>query len=141
MSKADSFENDLMKLLFQATTISDFAQALSGGSVLEISLHTADPGETGNQSTSETSYTNYARVAVARTAGGWTVSTNQASNAGAITFPQCGASGATLTYFGVGTNHTGTGRLLYSGQLTAPLTVSSGITPSFAIGALTVTED
>lgn len=141
MSKSNTFENDLVKLIFQAETIPDFAQALSGGSVLEISLHTANPDETGNQSTSEIAYTNYARVAVARTASGWTVSNNQASNAAAINFPQCGASGGTATYFGVGTNHTGTGKLLYSGQLTAQLVISEGITPSFAIGALTVTED
>jgi len=141
MSKSNTFENDLVKLVFQGVAISDFAQALSGGSVLEISLHTANPDEAGDQTTSEIAYTNYARVAVARTAGGWDVTNNQASNAAAINFPQCGASGGTATYFGVGTNHTGTGRLLYSGQLTAPLTISSGITPSFAIGALTVTED
>jgi hypothetical protein len=110
---------------------------------LYVSLHTADPGESGNQSTSETAYTNYARVAVARTSGGWTVSgtePTQVVNAAIINFPQCGASGATLTHFGIGTAASGTGKMLYRGALTASLAVSNGITPSVAAGAIVVTE-
>lgn len=40
---------------------------------LYVSLHTADPGVGGDQSTNEATYTSYARVAVARTTGGWTI--------------------------------------------------------------------
>jgi hypothetical protein len=146
MSKSDSWESDCLKLLFNATAMANVADnaATSPITNLFVSLHTADPGETGTQSTNETTYTNYARVAVARTSGGWTISgtaPTQAANAVAVTFPQCGATGATLTHFGVGTLTSGAGKLLYSAALTSSLAVSNGITPSFAIGALVVTED
>jgi hypothetical protein len=149
MSKTNTWESDLIKLAFQniaAALIGDAGglQPSAGAGNLYVSLHTADPGETGDQTTSETAYTNYARQPVVRSAGGWTVSgtaPTQVANAAIINFPSCGVTGATLTYFGVGTAVSGTGKLLYSGALTASLIVSAGITPSFAIGALTVTED
>lgn len=143
MSKGNTFENDLMKLIFNATAIANIADNAASSPLtnLYVSLHTADPGEAGDQTTSESAYTSYARVAVARTSGGWTVSTNSATNAGAVTFPQCTGSTSTITYFVVGTASSGTGKLLYSGALNASLSVSNLITPSFAIGAITVSED
>lgn len=146
MSKSDNWESDCLKLLFNATAMANVADnaATSPITNLFVSLHTADPGETGTQSTNETTYTNYARVAVARTSGGWTISgtaPTQAANAVAVTFPQCGASGATLTHFGVGTLTSGAGKLLYSAALTSSLAVSNGITPSFSVGSLVISED
>lgn len=147
MSKSNTFENDLLNLVFNNTDITLIGDAAglqnsaTEGS-LYISLHTADPGETGDQSTNETVYTNYLRVAVARNSGGWTVTGNAVTNAATITFATCGASGATLTHFGVGcSSGTGAGKLLYSGALTSPLAVSSGIQPQFAAGDLDITED
>lgn len=146
MSKSNTFENDLLQLIFNNVDIALIGDAgglqnsASAGS-LYVSLHTADPGEAGDQTTNETAYTNYARVAVARTVGGWTVSGNAVSNAALVQFPQCGASGATLTYFGVGTDSSGAGKLLYSGALSASLAVSSGIQPQFAADDLDITED
>ncbi len=146
MSKTNAWELELTKLVFQnqaAGTIGD-ATGLPGSSAagsLYISLHTADPGEAGDQTTNEIAYTNYARVGVARGTANWTCSGGSVQNIAAITFPQCGASPGTATYFGVGGSLTGTGHLLYSGSLTAQLSISSGITPSFAGSALTVTED
>lgn len=146
MSKSNTFENDLLKHIFNNDAIALIGDATgvrgstTAGS-LYVSLHTADPGEAGDQTTNETAYTNYARVAVARTTGGWTVSGNGVSNAALVQFAQCGASGATLTHFGVGTDSSGTGKLLYSGELTSSLAVSSGIQPQFATGDLDVTED
>jgi hypothetical protein len=143
MSKANVFENDLLKLIFQATAIANLADnaATSPLTNLYVSLHTADPGEAGDQSTSEATYTGYARVAVARTSGGWTVTANAVENAAAINFPACTGGSNTITNFGVGTLSSGTGKLLYSGALTASLAVSAGITRSFAVGALDFTED
>lgn len=92
---------------------------------LYISLHNADPGDGGSQTTSETAYTNYARIAVARTTGGFTVTTgsgttpSNVTNAGAISFAACGATGDTLTHFGVGLSSSGTGTLLAYGPLGA----------------------
>ena len=86
MSKSNTFENDLLKHVFNndAIALVGDATGLRGSTVagsLYVSLHTADPDEGGDQTTSETAYTTYARVAVARTAGGWTVSGNTVSNA------------------------------------------------------------
>ena len=149
MSKSDTWESDLLKLVFNNTTASGIGDATgivgSGtAGVLYVSLHTADPGETGNQTTNEATYTGYARVSVARTTGGWTVSgttPTQAANAAQVLFPQCTAGSNVITHVGVGTSLTGTGKLLYSGALGSTLSVSQNITPSFAAGALVVTED
>lgn len=149
MSASNATENSLLLLIFNNTNFANVGDAtgLRGSTTagsLYVGLHTADPGEAGDQTTSETAYTNYARVAVARSSGGWTVSgtaPTQAANAAAIDFPQCGATGATITYFGIGTASSGAGVLLFSGALSASLAVSNGVTPEFAIGQLTVTAD
>ena len=153
MSKSNTWESDLLKLVFQnvdAALIGD-ATGLRGSStagVLYLSLHTADPTEGGNQTSSEATYTSYARVSVVRSAGNWTVTLvdvgpSTVTNANQVTFPQAGlASPAnTITHIGVGTAATGTGKLLYSGALTSSLAVSQNITPSFAAGTLVITED
>jgi len=140
MGKQATFANDILKLILQAVAIANLADnaASSPDTNLYVSLHTADP-TAGNQSTSETAYTNYVRVAVARTSGGWAVSSAVGSNVAAITFAQCGVTGATITHFGIGRLSSGTGKLLYSGS-TNSLAVSNGITPSFVFGAATPTE-
>ena len=146
MSKSNTFENDLLLLVFNNTDITLIGDAAglqnsaTAGS-LYVSLHTADPGVGNNQTTNETAYTNYARVAVARSGAGWTVTGNAVANAALVQFPQCGVTGATLTHFGVGTDSSGAGKLLYSGALSASLAVSSGIQPQFAAGDLDITED
>jgi len=110
--------------------------------VFYISLCTADPTETGTQTSSETAYTNYVRVSVARSTAGWTVASSIADNDAAITFAQCGASGATLTHFGIGSDASAAaGNLFMSGALTAQLIVSNLVTPSFAAGTLDVSCD
>lgn len=144
MSASNSLENGILLLLFNNTDFAGIGDAgglqnsAAAGS-LYVSLHTADPGEAGSQTTSETAYTNYARVAVARSGAGWTVSGNAVSNAAAVTFPACGVTGSTITHFGIGTGSSGAGILLFSG--TCSLAVSSGVTPEFAIGDLDVTAD
>lgn len=69
-----------------------------------IALHTADPGEAGNQSTSEATYTSYARVGVNRNSGGWTASANPCVNAAQITMPQCTGGSNTITHVSIGTD-------------------------------------
>ena len=146
MSKSDTWESDLLKLLFQATAVANVADNAASSPItsLFVSLHTADPGETGNQSTSETTYTSYARVAVTRAsgAGGWTLSgtspTQVTPTNGALSFPACTGGTSTITHFGVGTLVSGTGKLLYSGALTPSIAVASGVTPTPTI---TITED
>lgn len=124
MSKSNSWENGLLLLLFNNTDFANVGDAAglqnsAAAGSLYVSLHTADPGEAGSQTTSETAYTNYVRVAVARSGAGWTVSANSVSNAAAIAFAQCGITGATITHFGLGTDSSGAGTLLYSNTLGA----------------------
>lgn len=148
-SKSNQWESDLLVHLFNNTALTNYGDAggLAGSSTagsLYLSLHTGDPGETGDQTTSEATYTSYARVAVARSTAGWTVSgtaPTQVANAAAVNFPACTGGSNTVTYFGLGIASSSTGKLLYSGALTSSLAVSNGITPSFAIGALVITED
>lgn len=131
MSLGNTFENDLAKLIFNATAIANVADNAASSPLtnLYVALHTADPGEAGDQTTSETTYTSYARVAVARTSGGWTVTNNSVSPVANIDAPQCTGGTATLTHFSVGTSSSGTGKLLGSGTLTPNISVSNGVTP------------
>jgi len=142
MSKGDTFENDFLKLIFNATAIANIADnaATSPLTNLYVSLHTADPGEAGSQTTNETAYTSYARVAVARTSGGWTVTAASVSPAATIVFPTCTAGTSTITHFAVGTLSSGAGKLLYSGTVTPNISVSNGVAPQLTT-ASTVTED
>lgn len=142
MSKSNAFENSLLKLIFNAMAIANLADnaATSPLTNLYVSLHTADPGEAGDQSTSEATYTGYARVAVARTTGGWTVTNNSVSPVANIDFANCTGGTNTITYFGVGTASSGAGVLYYSGTVSPSISVSSGVTPRLTT-ASTITED
>ena len=106
-----------------------------------IGLHSGDPGEAGDQTTSEVAYTSYARVAVARTSGGWTRTVSSIANTALVQFPQCTGSTATATHFSIGTASSGAGVLLLKGALSASLAISNGIQPQFAAAALTATVD
>jgi len=139
-------EANLLNIIFINTdwanigNVNGLRGSTSAGSFY-ISLHTADPGESGSQSTNEASYTGYARVAVARSVSGFTLVTSTISNAALVQFAQCTGSTNTLTHFGIGTDLSGAGNLIFKGSLTSSLSVSTGIQPQFAAGALTVTVD
>ena len=146
MSATNAFETALLTLYFNNTdhaNVGDAAglQNSTAAGSFYISLHTADPGETGTQTTSEATYTSYARVAVARSGAGWTISGNNVSNAAAINFPAATGGSNTITHFGIGSDLTTAGNLFFYGALGASRVISSGITPSFAIGELDVNLD
>jgi hypothetical protein len=145
MSKTNDLENQFLLLLFNNTDLAGVGDGtgLRGSSTagsLFVSLHTADPNETGNQTTSEVSYTSYARVAVARSGSGWTVTANSVSPAANIDFPACTGGSATATHFGIGTATSGTGKLLYKGAISPSISISSGVTPRLTT-ASAITED
>ena len=131
MGKGATFSNQLLALIFNASTIASIAINATSSPLtsLYVSLHTADPTASGTQSTSEATYTGYARVAVARTTGGWVVTTNSVSPAGTISFPACSGGTNTITNFAVGTASSGTGEILYTGTVTPNISVASGVTP------------
>lgn len=142
MSKTNAFETDILELFFNATALADLAEndTSSPAANLHVSLHTGDPGEAGSQTTNECAYTSYARVAVARTSGGWTVTGNSVSPVADITFPACTGGTETATHFGVGVASSGAGYLMYKGAISPTIAISNGVTPKLTT-ASTITED
>ena len=146
MSMSNASETNLLLLLFNNidwANIGDAAgiqNSATAGSFY-VALHSSDPGDAGTQSTNEVSYTGYARVAVARSAGGFTVSGASISNAATVQFGECTAGTATASHFSVGLLPSGAGDILYSGTLSAIRSISAGITPLFNAGALQGTVD
>ncbi len=145
MSKSNTTENDLLLLIFNNTNdalVGD-ATGLRGSSTagsLYLALHTADPGEAGGQTTSECAYTSYARVAVARSSSGFTVSGNSVTLFANADFPACTGGSETATYFSVGVASSGTSKILYSGAISPTIVISSGVTPRLTT-ATAITED
>lgn len=142
MSKGNTYENDGLKLLFNGTAIANIADNAASAPLtnLYVSLHTSDPGEGGSQITNECAYTSYARVAVARTSGGFTVTANSVSPVADVNFPQCTGGTETATHFAIGTASSGAGKLLYSGTITPNISISNLVTPILTTG-MTITED
>lgn len=142
MTTSTATANNLLKLVLNATAWANIADnaASSPASSLYMALHTADPGAGGTQSTSEVTYTSYARVAVARTTGGWTVTSNAASPVGAITFPTGTGGSGTATYASVGMLASGAGAILWSGPITPSIVTGNGVTPQLTTAStITVT--
>lgn len=150
MSKSNTFENEILLLILNNTNIANIGDAtgLRGSTAagnLHIALHTADPGEAGDQTTSEVTlaaYAQYARQPVARSASGWTVTGNSAALTSAINFPQMtsGTGGAVATHFSVGVAASGASKILYKGALTPTITINNGVTPQLSTGT-TISED
>jgi hypothetical protein len=142
-SKGDTFENDVLKLIFQATAIANIADNAASSPLtnLYVALHTADPGETGTQTTSEAAYTGYARVAVARTSGGWSVSGNTVTPVANIDFGECTAScTGSITHWSVGVASSGATKILYKGTISPNISLATGVIPRVK-STSTVTED
>ncbi|MEO8021071.1 hypothetical protein [Polaromonas sp.] len=143
MSKGNTFENDLLKLLFNGVAIANLADNAAVGPLTElfVALHTADPGEAGNQATSEIAYTGYVRMAVDRDGTGWVVTANSVSPFANIEFPEMtGGAGGTATHASIGTDLAGAGKILYSGVLTPNIICALGVTPRI-LTTSTITED
>jgi hypothetical protein len=132
MSKGNTFENDLLLLIFNNTNAANIGDAtgLRGSSTvgsLFLSLHTA-------------AYTSYARATVARTSGGFTVSGNSVTLTANVDFPAGTGGSGTATHFAVGTASSGTGKILYKGAISPTIVCGNGITPRLTTGT-TITED
>ena len=146
MSMSNAAEAALLDLIFLNTdwaNVGDAAglQNSAAAGSFHIALHTADPGEAGDQTTSEIAYTSSARAAVARTSGGWTRSVSTVSNTALVQFPQCTGGSGTATHFSIGTLASGAGVVILKGALSSPLAISNGIQPQFAGGAMTASVD
>lgn len=155
MAKTTKFAAALLELILNNVPLAGIGDAtgLRGSSAdgsLYVALHTADPGEAGNQSTNEISYTGYARIAVARNPSSkkWTVtedagdSRGEAVNVDAILFGEMtGGTGGTATHFSVGEDPSGAGDILYKGALTPNIAVATAVQPRIPAGDALITED
>jgi hypothetical protein len=145
MSKTNTWENDLLLLMFNNTdsSLHGDATGLRGSSTAGsyyISLHTGDPGEAGDQTTSECTYTDYARVAVARSGAGFTVTASAVALAADVVFPVGSGGSGTATHWGLGCSSSAAGKLLYKGSISPSIVTGSGVTPTLTAGTV-VTED
>lgn len=147
MSKSNTFENELLLLIFNNTDIANIGDAgglqnsVTTGS-LYVVLHTADPGEAGTATTAEAAYTGYSRVAVARSGAGWTVTGNNVTNAADIVFGTAtGGTPETITHWSICKESAGASVILYKGSLSSSLVVNNNIAPRIIAGALNVNED
>jgi hypothetical protein len=143
MGKSLSAAGSILALIYNATAWTAFADnaASSPNTNIYVSLHTADPGTGGSQTTNECGYTSYARQAVARTSGGWTVTSNSVSPAANVDFPAAtGSPTDTVTHFATGKSSTSTGLVLHAGTVTPNIAVTSaGVIPRLTT-ATAITE-
>lgn len=142
MAKGTTWANDFLKLALNATAIANIADNAGTSPLtnLYLSLHTADPGAGGSQTTSEIAYTSYARAAVARTTSGFTAASGGVSNlTAAINFAAGTGGSGTATYLGIGTAVSGAGKLLWSGPISPSIVTGNGVTPQIST-ATSITE-
>lgn len=135
MSKSNTTENNLLEFILKATAWPGL------GANAFVALHTADPGEAGDQTTNEAAYTSYARVSVVRSGAGFSVTGNTGTNVADIAFPTCTGGSETITHWSLGINSSGASTILYKGSLSSSLAVSTNIAPRVGAGLLTITED
>lgn len=118
MGLGNTFKSDILKLVYNATAIAKIADNAATTPVtnIQVAFHTAWPG-TGDQTASEAAYTSYARTAVARTTGGWTVTANSVSPVANIQAPQATGGSETLFYWSTGENGSGASKIYHIGVI------------------------
>jgi hypothetical protein len=111
--------NSILKLYLNGTGIPNIADntATSPLTNVYVSLHTADPTASGNQTSNEATYAGYVRQAVARTTGGWTVTGNSVSPVSNIAFLNDSGS---YPYAAIGYAASGAGEIIASGSVFPP---------------------
>jgi hypothetical protein len=145
MSISDATESNILKLIYNATAWANYADnaATTPQTNIDNALHTADPADAGSMSTSEITYTSYARVSVARTSGGWTVSgisPTQVAPVAAIAFAAGTGGSGTATNWSTGKTGGGAAAILFTGTVTPNIVTGSGVTPQLST-ASTITLD
>ena len=101
-----------------------------------VSLHTADPGNTGTSEVTGGAYTRMPATFAQISGPNPTVD----ANTGIVTFPAATAAWGTITHFGLWDAATA-GNNRGSGALTTPKAVNNGDTARFAANALTITAN
>jgi hypothetical protein len=142
MPKAYAASNAFLNLLYRAVAWANIADNAAASPVTDIHLPlaTASYGNSSTGSSNEATYTNYARQNLDRNTTDWAAAANGViSNATAVEYPQCGASGNTITSMAT-CKAAGASDVFHYGDLNASIAVSNQIQPRFPIGAITITE-
>lgn len=144
MGLTTAAKNDLLLLMFNNTNWANNGDAtgLRGSTTAGnyyLALHTADPTIGGNQSSSETGYTSYVRIAAARSGAGWTVASGQLTNAAAVNFVTPTGGSGTITHISIGQQISGANEIIVYGALSSPQTIAVGVPITFAIGSIILT--
>lgn len=134
MPVSTAYASDELNLFFSATAIANIAQnqGTSPSTANVFALHTADPTVTGTQSSSEISYTGYARVNRTRNTTEFpTTSTGVISPANNIDFGAMTAgAGGTATFGSIGSSPSTTANKIYFyGAISPTISVVNGVTP------------
>jgi hypothetical protein len=137
MGISNTTQNAILALTFQAVAWGNYADnaATAPQTTVAVALHTADPGAAGTQTTSEATYTSYARQTPARTTGGFGISGSSPTTiapVAAITFPAGTGGSGTVSYFSSGKNSGGATAILWSGTVTPNIVTGTGITPQLS---------
>jgi hypothetical protein len=146
MTIANVTESAILKLIFNATAWANYADnaASTPQTNVGVALHTGDPGEGGDATTTEVTYTSYTRVNVARTTGGWTETSGSVSPNAAIVFPAgTGGSGSAAWWSTSKSNAappTGAQPLLWSGGVSPAIPTGASVTPQL-LATSTITLD
>jgi hypothetical protein len=126
--------NAVLLLFLQATAIANIADNAASSPTTNnfLALHTATPAS-GNQSTSEATYTSYARQALVRASAspGFTVASNVATLAANTSFPaSTGTPSETETFASVGKSISGANPAWFYGAISPTIAVTAaGVTP------------
>ena len=131
--KGDFFENKVLN------TFIGRSSTYTAPTTLDVALYTVAPTDAGGGT--EVTGGSYVRKNVPNDAATWgaDTTTGSKSNTAAIRFVEATASWGTVVGFALFAPSTND--QLYNGLITPNKAIGSGITPEFAIGQLTITED
>lgn len=132
MTIANATETAIMKLIYQATSWTNYATS-TGDTNIAVALHLSDPGEGGDATTGEATYTPYARVNVVRTTGGWTENAGVITPVASIDFAQGTSGSGTIQFFSTSHSNasppTGAQAILWSGGVSPTIASGNGVLP------------
>ena len=144
----DAFELEIHDLIFTNLAFDNIGSAAglvasSSDGSMEATLHTAALTDVSIQSTSEATYTGYARntANTQRNVSDWTNAAGVITNDEIITFGEkTGGGDETMTYMGLGSSVSAQ-ELWFWAALDSSLLVSNGINPQYIASALDITVD
>jgi len=140
MSTSDVAENAILNLILRATAWANVADNAASSPLtnLHCALATGDPGDSGSMSTSEATYTDYARQNVARSTGFGAASGGVSTLAANLDFPVGSGGSGTVTHTSFGRTGGGAVDIFFSGTVSPPIVTGSGIIPRLT-SATTIT--